>query len=275
MRVLLLALYAVVATAGRLRAPNATSAVKDNKTVAVAVKPHSDTTPKGGAHHSSTINATKNVTKNASKVPPKNLTADEQISALNKGLETIMKLKSVFTADDSRLHPHSDVEKFAQGAMSNELSSKDSPVWGAIENMLTATARTTAEMKGKSKVEQDKMMDNLEQLMNDKAETLKNVTDKAGEIEEKHNEEYLLGVLMQHQKDWSIEKQLNVTKGFGSTCQAARELLKSYNQSQPLAPQLAALMDHKKVPAAAKVAAEKSAAKMLLQLVSSLHRAEA
>jgi len=274
MRVILLALCTVVACAGRLRAPNATKAVKDNKTVEVAVKPHNNTAAKEGANHNVTITATKNVTQNASKVP-KNLTADEQISALNKGLETIMKLKSVFTAEDSRLHksPHSELEKFAQGAMSNELSSKDSPVWGAIENMLAATARTTAEMKGKSKVEQDKMMDNLEQLMNDKAETLKNVTDRAGEIQEQHNEEYLLGVLMQHQNDWSIEKQLNATKGFETTCQAARKLVKSYNKSQPLAPQLAALMDHKKVPAAAKVAAEKSAAKMLLQLVSSIHRA--
>jgi len=165
--------------------------------------------------------------------------------------------------------------QFAQGAMSTELASKDSPVWGAIENMLAATAQTTAQMKGKSKADQDKMMDNLEELMNKKAETLKNVTEKAGEIQEKHNEEYLLGVLMQHQQDWSMEKQVNTTKNFQSTCQAARELLKHYNKSQPLAPQLAALMDHKKVPAAAKVAAEKSAAKMFLQLVTSLHHVEA
>merc|ERR1719389_972269 len=130
-------------------------------------------------------------------------------------------------------------------------------------------------MKGKSKAEQEKMMDNLEQLMNAKSATLKNVTEKAGEVQEQHSEEYLLGVLMHHQKDWSIEKQLNATKTFVNTCDAAKELLKVYNKSQPLAPQLAALMDHKKVPAAGKVAAEHTATHMLLQLVSSLHHVEA
>ena len=41
--------------------------------------------------------------------------------------------------------------------------------------------------------------------------------------------------------------KVNATKTFVETCDAARQLLKSYNKSQPLAPQLAALMDHKKV----------------------------
>merc|ERR550537_1661951 len=112
-------------------------------------------------------------------------------------------------------------------------------------------------------------MDSLEKVMNEKAATLKTVTDHAGEVQEQHSEEYLLGVLMHHQKDWSIEKQVNVTKNFTETCDAARQLLKSYNKSQPLAPQLAGLMDHKKVPSAAKVVAEKGAAKMFHQLGSS------
>merc|ERR550537_130418 len=105
------------------------------------------------------------VKKNATNSTKKNLTADEQIESLNNGLQTIMKLKAVFTAPSGGLAAHSDVEKFAQGAMSSELSSKDSPVWGAIENMLAATAKTTEEMKGKSKAEQEKMMDSLEKLM--------------------------------------------------------------------------------------------------------------
>merc|ERR550537_1010935 len=118
-------------------------------------------------------------------------------------------------------------------------------------------------------------MDSLEKVMNEKAATLKTVTDHASEVQEQHSEEYLLGVLMHHQKDWSIEKQVNATKTFEGNCAAAKELLKTYNKSQPLAPQLAALMDHKKVPAAAKVAAEHGAAKMFLQLVTSLHHVEA
>jgi hypothetical protein len=269
MRVIVFTLCLVFTTAARLRAP-----AKDEKKVAVAVKLHNATNvaAKEVAHK----NTTSNATKNATKAPPRNLTADEQVANLNKGLETIMKLKAVFTADSGVLGEdpaHRDLEKFAQGAMSSELSSKDSPVWGAIENMLTATAKSTAEMKGKNTAEQEKIMESLEKTMNEKAATLQNVTEKAGVVQEKHSEEYLLGVLMQHTKDWSMEKQLNTTKTFVNTCDAARELLKSYNKSQPLAPQLAALMDHKKVPAAAKVAAEKSAAKMFIQLVTSLHRA--
>merc|ERR1719316_2251254 len=118
--------------------------------------------------------------------------------------------------------------------MSAELASKDSSAWGAIETMLSATAKATKDMKGKSKAEQEKMMDDLEKNMNDKAATLKSVTEKAGETQEKHSEEYLLGVLMQHQKDWSIEKQVNATKTFTSTCTAAAELLKHYNPKEPL-----------------------------------------
>jgi hypothetical protein len=260
MRAVLLAVCLICGTEGRLQATPTKGAVKENHTAA-AVKPHNHT-------------AVKNAT-NATKAPPKNLTADEQISNLQNGLNTIMKLKAVFTAPSGGLSAKSDVEKFAEGAMSSELSSKDSPVWDAIQTMLSATAKTTEQMKGKSKAEQEKIMDGLEKQLNQKAATLRNVTEKAGETQEKHSEEYLLGVLMQHQKDWSIEKQVNATKTFVDTCDAARELLKNYNKTQPLAPQLAALMDHKKVPAAAKVAAEHSAAKMLLQLVSSLHRARA
>lgn len=269
MRVILLALCFVFATASRLRAPPGKGAVEEKK-AAVAVKPHD--APKEVV---APKNATTNVTKDATKAPKKNMTADEQIQSLNSGLQTIMKLKAVFTAPTGEDAAHSDVEKFAQGAMSSELASKDSPVWNAIQTMLTATAKTTKEMQGKTKAEQEKIMDNLEQTLNNKAATLKSVTDKASEVQEQHSEEYLLGVLMHHQKDWSIEKQVNATKTFEGNCAAAKELLKTYNKSQPLAPQLASLMDHRKVPAAAKVVAEKGAAKMFLQLVSSFHIARA
>merc|ERR1719171_2794688 len=108
-----------------------------------------------------------------------------------------------------------------------------------------ATSAVMGKMKGKNKAEQEKIMDNLEKTLNEKAQTLKTVTDKASVVQEQHSEEYLLGVLMQH------------------------------NSSQPLAPQLAALMDTKKAHAGAKVAAEKAAAKLFIQLVDSLHVARA
>ena len=41
--------------------------------------------------------------------------------------------------------------KFATGALSQELSSKDSSVWGGISSMVEATEQAVGQMKGKSK----------------------------------------------------------------------------------------------------------------------------
>lgn len=247
-----LAFVAVAALAtGRLLAPPTAKAKN------ATVMPHKNGTAakNGTAPH-----------KNASLVHKKALTPDEQIANLKQGLMSIEKLRGIFTAPDNN-DPHTNVEQFAQGAMTTELSKKDSKVWSTIETMLGATQAVMGKMKGKNSTEQDKMMNDLEKDMNKQAVNLEVVNKKAGVLQEQHSEEYLLGVLMQHQK-WPMEKQLNATRTFAVDCVAAQELLKHYNKSQPLAPQLAAIMDAKKSKAAA---AEKKAAKMFIQLANTLH----
>jgi len=165
------------------------------------------------------------------------------------------------------------------------LASKDSPVWGAIHSMLAFTSETAANMTSKSQIEQERYMNGLTKVLNEGALTLFKVTQKASAVQTQHDDEYLLGVLMQHQRDWSMEQQLNATKKFVN-CEAAKKLLQNYNKSEPLAPQFAALMDQKMANATAgnvtkkvlttlKAAAEKTAAKMFLQLVSSFDRLRA
>jgi hypothetical protein len=229
-------------------------------------------------------NASKSISKNVTKAPSKSLSDEEQISNLQNGLKILANLKPAFTAQDaSSKAPNGDLEKFAQGALSTELASKDSPVWAAIQSMLSVTKETAASMTGKSKSEQEKDMNRLKDVLNQKALIFGKVTQKANAIQTQRDDEYLLGVLMEHQKTWSMEQQLNVTKKFADNCEAAKKLLKNYNKSEPLAPQFAALMDQKNATAAAKdvtkkgpaavhVLAEKTAAKMFLQLVSSFDR---
>lgn len=250
-----LILAALTAVAAGLRTPPA----------AAPVKPHTNASaaPVAAAKKNTTVAAQKkNVTAK------KNMTADEQIASLQQGLNAIEKLRTVFAAPEQG--PKGDLEEFAQGAMTTELSKKDSPVWDTISTMLSATSKVMGQLKGKSKAEQEKIMDNLETDLNGKAANLRKVTEHAGEVQEQRSEEYLLGVLMQHQKDWSIEKQVNATKTFTSTCTAANELLKHYDPKQPLAPQFAALMDAEKAKKGAKVAGEKAAAKLFIQLADSL-----
>eukprot|EP00746_Dinoflagellata_sp_MGD_P067885 gnl/MRDRNA2_/MRDRNA2_28026_c0_seq1.p1 gnl/MRDRNA2_/MRDRNA2_28026_c0~~gnl/MRDRNA2_/MRDRNA2_28026_c0_seq1.p1 ORF type:complete len:301 (-),score=96.07 gnl/MRDRNA2_/MRDRNA2_28026_c0_seq1:123-1025(-) len=264
MRVAVLALCLVVVTAGRLRAPPVTTGAVQEK-----------------------VNATsKAISKHepVAKEAPKNLTEEEQISNLQNGLKVLASLKPAFTAPGaSSKAPNADLEKFAQGALSTELASKDSTVWAAIQSMLSVTAQTAANMTGKSKDEQEKYVNHLQDILNQNALVLAKATQKAHAKQTQRNDEYLLGVLMQHQKDWSMEEQLNTTRKFADNCEIAKKLLQIYNKSQPLAPQFAALMDQQNETAAPKymttqavnVAAEKKAAKMFLQLVSSFDRVRA
>merc|ERR1740123_831114 len=141
--------------------------------------------------------------------------------------------------------------------------------------MLGATVQAIDKMKkSKSKEDQQKQLDSLADAINDKAAALKNVTDRTGREQTKHSEEYLLGLLMQHRDDWSLAKQLNVTRDFAADCPVARELLKHHPSSGPLAPQLAALMDaHASGKPATASAATRAATTLLLQLADSTQAA--
>jgi hypothetical protein len=280
MRVIVLALCLTFVTAGRLRASHVIEA--GNGTSKVVSKPAAKKVAQtNGTHLAAAPVATKDVTKAPSKI----MTDEEQISNLQSGLKMLVSLKAAFTAQGIKTKaPNTDLEKFAQGAISNELASKESPVWASIERMLAVTDETAANMTGKSKSEKDEYMNSLAKTLNYNSLTLDKVTQKARTVQKQRSEEYLLGVLMQHQKDWSMEEQLNTTRKFAElgNCDAAKKLLNSYNKSMPLAPQFAALMDQKnataqfmtseKAPKAAKVVTEHAAAKMFLQLVSSFDR---
>lgn len=184
----------------------------------------------------STVNATH-------KKKEHNWTAQEQLEHLSASLKAIQNLQAMFTSPDTQA-----VMGFseASGAMTSELSKKDSSVWATIANMVHASQKAMTEMKGKSKTEADKLMQNLETEMNSKAVDLKNVSDRATEVNNQHSAEYVLGLFNMHQKDWSIAKQLNVTQEFANGSFQVWQLAHKHDMSRPFAPQLAAIMDEAK-----------------------------
>lgn len=102
-------------------------------------------------------------------------------------------------------------------------------------------------------------MDSLEGTLSKNADNLRNITDKTSQIQDQHSTEYLLGLLNMH-KHWNMTEQLNATRTFADGSKEAQELLAHHDESKPLAPQLAALMDA--------AAAKKKAVRMFLQLAA-------
>jgi len=167
------------------------------------------------------------------------------LETLGKSLTTMHKLKALFTKDRSAESSHDGAEKFTNGALSEELSKKDSQVWSAIETMLGATQDAMKQIKGKSKAERETVMKSLEDNLDKKAKDLANVTDDVSKKQQQQDEEYLLGLLIMHQKDWTMDKQLNATQEFMHNSSVLQDLYKHHDASKPLAPQLAAMMDVK------------------------------
>jgi len=154
-------------------------------------------------------------------------------------------------------------EKFANGALSEELSNKDSQVWSTIDTMIGATQDAMKSMKGKNKAEREQVMTSLEGALNKKATVLSNVNDDVSKKQQEQDEEYLLGLLNMHAKDWSVEKQLNATQEFMHNSPVLQAFFKHHDASKPLVPQLAAMMDAKPKGAlpAAEAKPEKKVAK--------------
>jgi len=183
----------------------------------------------------------------------------ETLEALNKGLKTIHNLRALFSKDKKE---ERGAEKFANGALSEELSNKDSQVWSTIENMLGATQDAMKSVQGKSKTEREQVMKSLEGELDKKATVLSKVNDDVSKKQEQQDEEYLLGLLLLHKDNWSMEKQLNATKTFMHNSPILKNLFEHHDTSKPLAPQLAAMLDAKpKQVVATKVEAKKPAAK--------------
>jgi len=192
------------------------------------------------------------------ELPAKPQTETEKLDALSKGLKTIHNLRAIFKKDRTD-GPHRGAEKFANGAMSEELSDQNSQVWSTIESMLGTVQQVTGSMKGKSKSEQKKIMDSLEGQLDKKANVLSTVTDNVSKKQQEQDEQYLLGLLLLHRNNWSMEKQLNATETFMRNSPVLRDLFKHHDATKPLADQLAARMDAEPANKASKVAAKKQA----------------
>eukprot|EP00416_Gambierdiscus_australes_P040600 CAMPEP_0171097564 /NCGR_PEP_ID=MMETSP0766_2-20121228/47619_1 /TAXON_ID=439317 /ORGANISM="Gambierdiscus australes, Strain CAWD 149" /LENGTH=281 /DNA_ID=CAMNT_0011556781 /DNA_START=42 /DNA_END=887 /DNA_ORIENTATION=+ len=192
-----------------------------------------------------------------------NFSAEDQLAKFHAGLEAIRKLRGTFAAEATGPEPER-VQQLAQGALTTELQRKDSAVWAALEDMFAATTKAMSAMKGSNDTMKSDILKGLEGTIDQKAQALKNVTARVGQEQERQSEEYLLGLLMQHQQDWSVQKQLNVTRSFARDCPTARELLRNHHSDQPLAQQLAKLMDAHK-------ANEVKAKALFLQLAASLY----
>jgi len=238
-----------------------TTVVQGNKTEVVAVHNTSTVVQNTTGVHG---NKSALVARKARHGPA---SEEQQLAGLRSGLEAIRNLRATFTAAEPAISGDAaDMQKMAQGAMTTELQKKDSTVWVAIDEMLSAANQAMVAMKNASNATKGSIMQALEGTIDSRAQALRNATDRAGREQEKHSEEYLLGLLMQHQQDWSVEKQLNVTRDFSHDCPIVKQLLSRHRAGKPLAPQLAALMD-------SRTATETKAKGLFLQLADSMRRA--
>lgn len=171
---------------------------------------------------------------------------------MGKALNTIHNLRALFSKDKAD-SPKDGSEKFAIGALSEELSNKDSQVWSSIDTMIGATQDAMKSIKGKSKSERRQVMKSLEDKLDSHAKVLSSVNDGVSKKQMQQDEEYLLGLLLLHQNDWSMETQLNATKEFMHNSPVMQKLYEHHDSSKPLAPQLAAMMDVKNKEGVAKV----------------------
>lgn len=248
-KLLIAAILAAVASGAVLRGEPAKQA---SKPVAAPVKAAvADTKAKAAATPKAAPVAAVAVAKKATPQDDA-----KTLEALGQGLKTIHNLRAMFAKD----HAKDGSEKFANGAMSEELSNKDSQVWSTIETMMGATQDAMKSIKGKSKAERETVMKSLEAKLDSHAKVLGNVTEDVGKKQIQMDEEYLLGLLLLHQSDWNMEEQLNATKQFMHNSPVAQKLFAHHDSSKPLAPQLAAMMDVKNKAGVEKV--EKNTAEM-------------
>eukprot|EP00448_Togula_jolla_P007781 CAMPEP_0170613806 /NCGR_PEP_ID=MMETSP0224-20130122/24467_1 /TAXON_ID=285029 /ORGANISM="Togula jolla, Strain CCCM 725" /LENGTH=221 /DNA_ID=CAMNT_0010939429 /DNA_START=34 /DNA_END=699 /DNA_ORIENTATION=+ len=182
---------------------------------------------------------------------------EEKLQRLQQGLASIQHLRSVFANSASE-----GASKFATGALSDELSRKDSRVWDVINNMIASTSKAAGQLKQSGGEEKTKVMASLENELNEKAEQLAGVTDTVHKTQQMEDEEYLLGLLNMH-RNFSMAWQLNATETLAHGSPVVEELLKHHDSERPLADQLAKLMDSR---------AEHQAVKLFLQLASSLQK---
>jgi len=183
-------------------------------------------------------------------------TEEEKLNALQNGLSAMRSLRTIF--DRARTGPTDGAQKFADGALSDELSRRDSPFWSSIDSMIDSTHNAMGLMRGKSGTDQKKLMTTLEGELDSKVKVMSGVNTKVNRKQQKLDDEYLLGLLLMHQKDWSMKQQLNATVTFMHASPLIAELYAHHDAGKPLAAQLATLMD----------AEPRTVAKALLQLAA-------
>jgi len=197
--------------------------------------------------------------KNATVVAKKPQTDEEKLANLPQGLMAIKGLKNMFQSDKELAGGN----EFAQGALSSELSNDNSAIWNTVDGMISAATEASKQMKSNASAsEKAKVMDSLESKLDGKAEDLNSGLGKVNEHQQDLDEEYVLGLLIMHQKDWTVEQQLNATLTLKKNSPLLESFYDHHDVKKPLAAQLAALMDKKKAAKAApaaKVAETKNA----------------
>lgn len=178
--------------------------------------------------------------KNVTAVP---VSDEQKLANLQHGLMAIKGLKAMFESDTEL----SGGNKFAQGALSSELSKDSSGIWNTINTMMAAADDAAKKMKtNATAAEKSKIMDSLEDNLNGKAEELNKGLGQVNEHQQDLDEEYVLGLLIMHQKDWTVAKQLNATLALKKNNPVLEDFYEHHDSSKPLAAQLAELMDKKK-----------------------------
>lgn len=220
------------------------------------------------------VPTSKNVTKNVtSKKVHHNASNTEKLGALFQGLKTLKELRTMFQED----HKTSGASKFANGALSDELAKSDSGIWDTIDTMIGSTVKAQSQLEGKSKEEQAKVMDHLEEDLDGKAGKLNEGLEAASKKQEVLEAEYVLGLLMMHRKDWDMKQGLNATASFMKDSPILQKLYAHHDSTRPLSTQLAELMDsvkkqnHSAAPLKrpdSKAAAGRVAVRLFLQLAS-------
>merc|ERR1719296_188589 len=187
----------------------------------------------GNASASTNASANASSKKLNASHPQRNLTDLEKIEKLQDGLKSIQNVEAMFVARHRAEAgaPAVGAQKFADGALTEELSNQESPVWAAIAAMVNSTQRVMSQMKGKSKDEQKKMMESLEAEMDTKAGVLHNVTEDAGKKQVVQDEEYVLGLLNMHKSQWNMTKQLETVKKFMGKSPKLAELYAHHDDS--------------------------------------------
>merc|ERR1719329_1420753 len=94
--------------------------------------------------------------------------------------------------------------------------------------------------------EKTQVMDSLETALDGKANDLNTGLGQVNEHQQDLDEEYVLGLLIMHQKDWTVAQQLNATKSLKKNNHLLEDFYEHHDSSKNLAAQLAALMDKKK-----------------------------